>query len=367
MRKPIKTLGRVLLACITGLMLIALISIISSLHAPAQAQELSQPNADTLKNPQSDGLELDRVIAVVNQEVITQRELRARIRLIQYRMKQQNAPSSALPKEAVFRKQVLDHMILQRVQLQTAQEEGIASDDTAVAQALEKVARNQHLSLAAYRRAFETAGFSWAAIQRDMQEELAIEALRQKEVDRKITISDIDVDQYLSNPGSKEELAQFMAHSGLPASIEQVHIRHILIRISPHTSEQHARAKLLDIRKKILAGADFAQLARTFSEDGSAAQGGDLGWLSLQDTVPEFAQAANKLATRTLSPLVHTEYGYHLIEVLDRRTLNTKDQMLARERDFARQAIAMRKADQAYGRWLHSLRQSATIQYKLPL
>ncbi len=376
MRKPIRILGRVLLACIAMLMLIAFISIVCGLQSAAHAQALpSVQKGGALHSLQ----DLDHVVAVVNQEVITERELAARVRLITYRVHRQSlaskksagtskmaSASPVLPPQDVLRKQVLEHLVLQHVQLQKAKEEGISPEDTAVTQALENLARNENLSLAAYRRQLESAGFSWSAIQREMKNELSIEALRQKEVDRKVTVSDADVDQYMANPGSANELTQAAAQSPVARpTMEQVHVRHILIRIHHGTSEKSAQQKLLELRRKILAGADFGELARTVSEDGSASQGGDLGWIALRDTVPEFAQAASVLKENAISEPVRTEYGYHLIQVLGRRAPDVKNTEIDKQRDIARQLIGMRKAERAYARWLRELHDSATVQYKL--
>jgi peptidyl-prolyl cis-trans isomerase SurA len=142
----------------------------------------------------------------------------------------------------------------------------------------------------------------------------------------------------------------------------QTHVRHILIRVGEGKSEGQARQELLDIRKQIEAGGDFAKFARTYSQDGSASQGGDLGWISPGETVPEFERAMNSLQDGQISQPVRTEYGYHLIQVLDRREAEGSVQQ---QMDIARQAIGQRKAEQAYADWLRELRDSSYVQYKI--
>ncbi|MCA3863651.1 MAG: peptidyl-prolyl cis-trans isomerase, partial [Burkholderia sp.] len=107
---------------------------------------------------------------------------------------------------------------------------------------------------------------------------------------------------------------------------------------------------------------DFAKFARTYSQDGSASQGGDLGWISPGETVPEFERAMNNLQDGQISQPIRTEYGYHLIQVLNRREAEGSVQQ---QMDIARQAIGQRKAEQAYADWLRELRDSSYVQYKI--
>jgi peptidyl-prolyl cis-trans isomerase SurA len=147
------------------------------------------------------------------------------------------------------------------------------------------------------------------------------------------------------------------------AKLMQTHVRHILLRVSPTgLSEQEARRKELEIRQQIEAGGDFSKFAQSYSQDGSASQGGDLGWISPGETVPEFERAMNNLKDGEVSEPVRTEYGYHLIQVLGRREAPGSIQQ---QMDMARQAIGQRKAEQAYADWLRQLRDSAYVEYKL--
>jgi peptidyl-prolyl cis-trans isomerase SurA len=127
-------------------------------------------------------------------------------------------------------------------------------------------------------------------------------------------------------------------------------------------SEPAARNQLLDIKQKLLAhDGDFATYARTYSQDGSAQQGGDLGWISPGETVPDFERAMNSLKVDEISDPVRTEYGYHLIQVLGRRDAEVDAQ---KQQDLARQALGQRKAEQAYSDWLRELRDSSYVRYE---
>ncbi|MFI4923190.1 MAG: peptidylprolyl isomerase, partial [Burkholderiales bacterium] len=144
--------------------------------------------------------------------------------------------------------------------------------------------------------------------------------------------------------------------------VQQTHARHILIKTSELLSENEARIRMLSLKERLDNGADFAELARLQSEDGSAAQGGDLGWLGPGDTVPEFERAMNALKIGQISDPVRSPFGWHLIQVLERRNQDiTRD----RQRLLARQALRARKADEAQEEWLRQLRDSAYVEYRL--
>lgn len=142
--------------------------------------------------------------------------------------------------------------------------------------------------------------------------------------------------------------------------VTQTHVRHILIKTSDLVPDADARARILDIKKQIEKGASFAEMARMYSEDGSASQGGDLGWVSPGDLVPEFEKAMNGLQVGEMSAPVQTTFGWHLIQVMDRR--NT-DVSAEQKRRRAMEALRSVKADDAWQDWLRQLRDSAHIEY----
>lgn len=409
---------------------------------------------------------IDSVAAVVNDDVVTERELLLRVDLVAHRLQQQNAP---VPPADQLTRQVLDQMVLERIQLQRAREDGITVDDAAVQATLQRLARANNMSLEVYRARIEAQGVPWSVFMRDARTELTLSKLREREVDSKITVSDAEVANYIASQrgpeakvqqdlrvehclvkvpdgasqevlaaaqkkaqailerakaGAKfESLAKeesqaddakkggdlgFLPPSKLSGEIVKVssqlrpgevspdlvrtadgfeivrlvdrragvggsasdapklvqtHVRHILLRVGPGgLSEQQARQQELDIRQQIEAGGDFAKFARTYSQDGSASQGGDLGWISPGETVPEFERAMNNLKDGEISQPVRSEYGYHLVQVLDRREAQGSIQQ---QMDLARQAIGQRKAEQAYADWLRQLRDSAYVEYKL--
>lgn len=149
---------------------------------------------------------------------------------------------------------------------------------------------------------------------------------------------------------------------GAAVSIQQTHARHILIRVNEVVSETDARHKLETVRERIVNGVDFAEQARLYSQDGSAAKGGDLGWLSPGDTVPDFERAMDALKIGEVSPVVQSPFGMHLIQVVERRE---RDVSAERERANARQALRERKLDEAYQDWLRQLRDRTYVENRL--
>jgi peptidyl-prolyl cis-trans isomerase SurA len=149
--------------------------------------------------------------------------------------------------------------------------------------------------------------------------------------------------------------------SDTPVFITQTHARHILIKTSELVPESEAKARLQEIKRRIDKGADFAEQARLHSEDGSAAQGGDLNWISPGETVPQFEQAMDALKAGQVSGLVQSGFGWHLIQVLERR--NT-DISAEQKKQQARQAIRAYKSEDAYQDWLRQLRDRAFIEYR---
>src|SRR5262249_47819727 len=145
--------------------------------------------------------------------------------------------------------------------------------------------------------------------------------------------------------------------------VDQTHARHILVKVNEITSESDAKAKIERLKDRLDSGtAKFEDLAKLNSEDLSAAKGGDLGWLNPGDTVPAFEQAMNKLALKQVSGPVRTPFGWHLIEVLERRK---QDVTADRERTQALVAIRQRKADEAFDDWVRQTRDRAYVEVRL--
>lgn len=399
--------------------------------------------------------ELDRVAAVVNDEVITGSELRARISQVQQQLATQGTP---LPAAALLRQQVLDRMVLERIQLQRAKQLGLTVDDASLDRAIQRIAEQNNLAVADMPKAIEKEGMTWAQFRDSIRNEIIMVRLRERDVEPRVTVSEAEVDvvagnqaqagreylishiylrapegatpeQWMALSARAEELmkqiragedfaklaATYSASqdamqggsldwrpleripsvfadqlggmskgqvsrvlrttAGLhvfklldvrnqaekKVEIEQTHARHILIRTAEVSNEAQARRKLEDLAARIRGGADFQELARVYSSDITSAKGGDLGWLSPGDTVPEFERAMNALKPGEVSGVVASPFGWHLIQVIERRKLDvTADQ----RKMAARQAVRERKIDEAYEDWLRQLRDTAYVEIK---
>ena len=147
-----------------------------------------------------------------------------------------------------------------------------------------------------------------------------------------------------------------------PTVVEQTRARHILVKVNEVTSESDGKIKIERIKDRLDSGANFEEQAKLNSEDASASKGGDLGWISPGDTVPDFEQAMNKLKPGEMSGPVRTSFGWHLIQVSGRRT---QDVTSERQREQARQAMRQRKSEEAFQEWVRQIRDRAYVEIKV--
>ena len=402
-------------------------------------------------------IEADRIVAVVGDEVVTYYELRNRLDSALRQLQKQGTP---LPAQDVLERQMLERLIMDRIQLQYARDNGMRIDDTQLDQAIVRIAGNNKLTQAQFRQALEKDGVQYSKFREEIRGEMTMARLREREVDSKLVISDGEIDNYLANQaanggGEEYQLAHILlrapesaspeqlqklrlrgeqalkrARAGenfavltaafsdapdalkggdlgwraldrmptlyaeasarlgdgevsdllrssagfhivkllgkrggsAPASIQQTRARHILVRINEVVSEAEARRKLENVRERIVNGVDFAEQARLYSQDGSAAKGGDLGWLSPGDTVPDFERAMDALKANELSPVIQSPFGMHLIQVQERRE---RDVSVERQRGLARQALRERKLDDAYQDWLRQMRDRSYVENRM--
>lgn len=421
-------------------------------------QFLASLVAALLLSPLVHAAELDRIVAVVNNEAITLTELKARVQMAARELQRQG---TAPPQQGQFSKQVLDRMVMERLQLQWAQNASVQVDDATLERALQRIADNNRLDATAFRKAVEAEGLTWQQFRENIRNEIILARLREREVDSRVVVSDAEVEALLASAeGSASGREYLVSHillrapegaspeqwklleqraaevmqlvqqgedfaklaatfsssrdamqggsldwrpaGRLPAlfahevvdmskgqvgkilrsaaglhifklvdvrdtaptvvTVQQTHARHILLRANDMLSDAEARRRLNDLRERIRGGTDFAELARVHSSDGTAPKGGDLGWLSPGETVPEFERAMDALTPGEISAPVQSPFGWHLIQVLERRTADVTNE---RRKLEARQALRERKGDEAYEDWLRQLRDTAYVEYKI--
>ncbi|MGL4232977.1 MAG: peptidylprolyl isomerase [Casimicrobium sp.] len=413
----------------------------------------------TAAHAQSRAVLIDRVVAVVNDEVITRFELNNQKRAILAQLQRQGVKP---PADTEIDAQVLERFINERVQLQHAKENGIRADDETVTAALQNIARQNNMSMQQFAETIKKDGLSVEQFREELKNDIILNRVRDREVDSRVVVTDGEIDAYLATAklqGSLEaeyqlahilvlvpeqatpeqvearkkraeealrqvksgtafsqvaalfsdtndatqggalgwrkadrlptiyaEAAEKLAVGGTSevlrsangfhilrvldkktgqqekTVVEQNKVRHILVRVNELVGEAEAKAKIDRLKERISGGAKFEDVAKLNSEDTSAPRGGELGWLSPGETVAEFEAAMKAAAPKTVVGPVRTQFGFHLIEVMERRN---QDVTTERTRQAARAALRERKSDEAYQAWLREVRDRATIEIKL--
>ena len=410
-------------------------------------------------NAMNDVVKLDRIVAIVDKNAITEQELENKVRTVSEQLEKQG---KQLPNARVLRKQILERLIIDSIQLQMAEQRGIKVNEMQLDKTIERIAEQNQMSVQEFSAALSNDGISYSAFREDMRDEITIARLKEMEISSRVNVSDGEVDNYLttqenSKDGSQEEfnLSHILIRTPEESSpedlekarvkveqalselskgenfeqvsatfsdapnaleggnmgwrssnqippafleflknltvgevskpirspngfhiikinekrsadstliVEQTRVRHILIKLNEVVSEQEAKQKMLTLKERLDNGADFAELARQYSEDGSASKGGDLGWVNPGDTLPEFEKEMNGLAEEEVSSPIRTPFGWHIIQVLERRKQDMTDQAA---RFQARKEIFTRKSEEAYQDWLHELRDRAFVELRL--
>lgn len=401
---------------------------------------------------------LNKIAAIVGNEIITAKELKDKTKLVINNLSEQNI---ALPPQAVLEHQVLNKMILDLIQLQMAKQFAIEVDSTSVNQAIEDLAKQQQLSVAAYKKSIEQHGMKFEDFREHIKTELTISRLQQREIGNEIKISNAEIDSYINSPEGQDnsgieyhlghiliiapdkpnvqklknieakakklvtdlkqgkDFAQLaMANSAdlkaldggdlgwrqlkeIPTifakqvpnmQIDEVlgpiqsasgyHIiklygkrfgkkqdylelkaKQILIKPSSTISDQEAKDLLLKLRQQIIAGADFSKIAAQKSQEiHSATNGGDLGWISEGSVLPEFWKNINKLSENQISQPFKTESGWHLIQIISKRTSNNSKEIA---RNQAAEILRERKFHEMLEIWLKKIRDEAKVDVLL--
>ena len=402
---------------------------------------------------------IDRIIVVVNDEVITQKELDE---MLSHTIRELKTRGVQPPPHDVLEKQLLERFITTQLQLQMAKETGLAVSDADLDDTLRRIAKENKMTLPELHTALERDGIKFNKFRDEIRNELIVTRLKDREVNNRTTVTDGEVDNFLhkqeiSGAGVNEyllahilvqvperaeapqievkyrraeaaltklkngvEFAQVAAEfsdapdamkggvldwrpsTQLPTKfaevlasmksgeltpvvqspngfyifkllerrgqkaatviVTQTQANHILVKTNELTSASDARHRTVDLKERLDNGASFQELAKLHSEDSSASSGGSLGWISPGDTVPEFEQALNSLQPGQISEPVQSPFGWHLIQVVERRTLDVSSEQ---QRKTARQSIHARKADIAFQEWLQRLRDRAYVEYRL--
>ena len=402
--------------------------------------------------------DVDRIVAIVNDDIVARSELDFEIDKLISQILERN---SRAPSRESIERQVLDRLILKKLQLVAAAKAGITVTEDVLAQAIGNIAKANNMRISDLRRTLEQEGVSFNRFRENIREQILIQRLQDQEILKKIRVTDQEVDAFLSSEkagaggrseyrllhiliatpeeASPEQLqkAQERAESivarvrggtdfqvialtesdgqqaldggdlgwrpldqiptlfvdtvakmapgdvsdpikspsgyhiiklddikgGKTFIITQTNARHILVTTNEVTSEAAAKSRLSQLKTRIEGGEDFEALARSHSDDKSSAiKGGNLGWITPGDLLPAFEQEMNALSPGETSAPFRTDFGWHIVQVLDRRDYDSTEEM---KRQEARAAIRQRKLAEEGEIYLRRLRDEAFVEIRL--
>lgn len=397
---------------------------------------------------------LDKVVAVVNDNVITQSELDTQVNAMRQQIL---AKGMALPDETVLRKQVLQHLIEVDLQLQLAKINDITVDALELDAAIAKIAEDNKITLTQLREAVGKQGMEWEVYRDSIRKEILMARLQQKAVGKDVVVSTQQVEDFLKTSNHEKsrhifhvqniviplpeeptteqinkarhkaetllakirqgqdfataaiaessgeyaleggdlgdrhlaELPEIFANQVIEMKVGEVagpirtgngfqliklvsvnenkehhevtktHVRHILLKQAPSMTAGDAEKQIANLYQQLKSGKDFALMAKQYSLDSaSAVNGGDLGWVVPDELVPQFADAMNALPLHVVSKPVKSPFGWHLIEVLERKTVDDSE---AYQRQQIRQLLQQRKFSEAVQNWKQHIRTDAFI------
>ena len=400
---------------------------------------------------------IDRIIAVVNDNVILQSELEQAIHVAESEMKDRGITP---PPEDAVRSQVLERLILMRLQTERAKEAGIKVDDRELNDVINNIAAQNKMSVSQFAASVKAEGLDFTSLREQVREQVLANRVRQKEVDARIVVTDQDIDQYLAANGNEDQTEYHLAHilvaipdaatpevrekahakadgvlkqlrtggdfaqlaiansdspqalqggdlgwrkngtlptvfanvvpklavgdisnvieasngyniiklvekrdAGERQTVQETQARHILLSPNAIRNEDATRAQAYELYERLKKGSDFAELAKKYSDDpGSKNSGGDLGWQPPGVFATEFQQQIDTLKPGEMSQPFHSQFGWHIARVEDRRT---RDVTVEARRGRARQSIMQRKDAEEYEAWLRRLREEAYVEYRL--
>src|SRR5258706_1694384 len=250
---------------------------------------------------------LDRVVAVVNDEVITQNELNFRARVAEQQLQRQQI---ATPPREVLLKQVLERMIIDRAQLQMAKETGVRVDDATVNAGIGRIAEQNGMTLPTFRARLEQDGVTFNRFREDVRDDITMVRLRDREVDSRVTVSEGELDNFLAE------------QAGVAAGTLEFDVAQIQLRVPDSASTEAVEAvrkRADELLAQLKEGADFAKLAASFSSAPEALSGGDLGWRTAERLPTLFLDAVKDLPPGQIGPVVRSPGGFHILKLSGRR------------------------------------------------
>ena len=250
---------------------------------------------------------LDRIVAVVDNNVVMESELDSRVENVHRQLADRNI---ALPPANVLKMQVLEQLILEHIQLQLGERSGIRIDDWALTDAIEHIAQNNQMTVDEFRKNLEADGLSFAEAREEIRRELVINRVRQRQVAQRIQVSEQEIDNFLSSPEGQAQLQT------------EFRLGHILIATPDNPSPEQVKdseAEATRIYKQLQKGTSFQELAVAHSKGQNALNGGDLGWRKADQLPSLFAEQAVRMNAGEISKPIRSPSGFHIIKLTDTR------------------------------------------------
>ena len=251
--------------------------------------------------------QVDRIMVVVNDSVITERELETRVGAVSQQLQKQGTP---LPPQEIFARQMLERLILETLQLQHAKEAGLKLDDKEIDNALQRIAKDNKLTMTELRDNLSKDGVSFAKFRDEVKREMTVARVREGEVEGRVTVSESEVDLEMAQQAIRPQgEAEFLA-------------AHILIRIPEGATAEELKSRQTRANEALAAlnkGADFGQISATYSDAQEALTGGNLGWRTGAKLPNMFVEAFQKLSKGETSGVLKSGNGFHIVKLLDQR------------------------------------------------
>lgn len=252
---------------------------------------------------------LDSIVAVIDDDIVLRSELDRDVQMI----RQQYAGNpQQLPSMDVLERQVLDRLILMKLQVARATSNGIKIPDSEVDQTLGRIAEQNKLTVAQMRQALQAQGQSYDQFRRSVRDQLTVQALQQRMVQSRVQISDAEIDSVIKNGKLRRG---------------QIHLAYILVGLADGATPdqiEEARAKAENVKAQIDGGMDFAAAAIRFSDAQNALDGGDLGWRPYDQVPAAFADVAEQMQPGQVSVPLRGPNGFHILKLIERRDQNTQ-------------------------------------------
>ncbi len=319
---------------------------------------------------------LDQIAAVVNNDVITHRELAAHLVSVKARLRRNNTP---LPSEAILERQVLERLIMELLQDRAADEQRIVVNDVTVAQQIEEIAAQNGLTLGQLREQVAQSGEAFEEFREQVRREIRMARLRQRLIDREIVVSEQEVNTWLAARSGGNRLS-VEGNNGASRSSAQLLYRlaHILVSLPENAdlaTTQAVRRKAEEVASRLQRGEDFAALSAAYSDAAQALDGGDLGWRSVDQVPMVFANVVPTLQPGQSSQVIESPSGFHfvkLVEIRQETVVNPNDNYLTSDprrdlpsREVVQEMLRRQRIEEAWELWLRRLRAEASVDLRL--